>query len=71
MILNFLNKLAPYIDATVYIFCNPVQLSLELFAVTSSHVVNSPALSTFKSRLLKLDLSFYLSEFQVQVIIAC
>jgi len=58
---NLLNKLALW-DATKYYFTNRV---VNVWNSLPSHIVSSPTLSTFKSRLEKHDFSFYLTEFAV------
>jgi len=50
------------VDATKYYFTNRV---VNVWNSLPSHIVNSPTLFTFKSRLQKHDLSVYLSQFTI------
>jgi len=64
MISNLLNKLALWmpLKGTKYYFTNRV---VNVWNSIPSHIVSSPTLFTFKSRLQKHDLSFYLSAFTI------
>jgi len=61
MISNLLNKPALW-DATKYYFANRV---VNVWNSLPSRIVSSATLFTFKSRLQKHDLSFYVSEFTI------
>jgi len=56
------------VDATKYYFTNRV---VNIWNSFSCHIVNSPTLSTFKSRLQNHDLSSWLIEFTLYGVIVC